>query len=108
MNIYSKELYNFIKTWVIENENEKELNLDCLLQSPAFRKGILQGYGLTTGSRNDILYIQSKKLLNQIEVVFTSIGIPTKIDTDSIYAISPVTKYNQVYDTIYTISPLQI
>lgn len=106
VNIYSKELYNFIKTWVIENGNEKELNLDCLLQSPAFRKGIIQGYGLTTDSHNDILYIQSKKLLNQIEVVFTSIGIPTKIDTDTLYTISPVTKYIQAHDTIYTISPV--
>jgi hypothetical protein len=84
VNIYSKELYNFIKTWVIENGNEKELNLDCLLQSPEFRKGIIQGYGLTNGSSADRLYIQSKKLLNQMEVVLTSIGITTKIDTDTL------------------------
>ena len=77
----SWSLYNFIKKYVIGNYCfEKELNLECLLQSYEFRKGILDGYYVTDGGNSNRIYTTSEKLVNQIEVLITSLGLNSVID----------------------------
>ncbi len=81
--ISSKRIYDFIKTWVFGKYcYEKEINLDCLLQSREFRKGIYQGYYLTDGGNSNRIYTTSTKLVNQMEAIFTSLGIATIINTE--------------------------
>lgn len=59
---------------------EKTLNMDCLLQSIEFRQGILDGYYLTDGGNSNRIYSTSKELINNIEVLCTSLGLSTIID----------------------------
>ena len=75
MSIISKGLYAFIKTWVHGNYcYEKELEINCLLQSFEFRKGILDGIYYTDGGNSNRIYTTSKKLSEQLEVLVTSLG----------------------------------
>lgn len=81
IKICSKELKDFIFSWVSGNYcYEKELNLEMLLQSSAFRRGVIDGYYVTDGGNSNRIYTTSKKLVSQMEVLFTSLGIPTIID----------------------------
>lgn len=76
-----KKANDFIREYVKGNyANEKELNLNCLLQSKEFRKGILDGYYLTDGGNSNRIYSTSQKLIEEIEVVMTSLGICSIID----------------------------
>lgn len=59
---------------------EKTLNMDCLLQSVDFRKGILDGYYLTDGGNSNRIYSTSEKLIKNIEALCTSLGLNTVID----------------------------
>lgn len=59
---------------------EKRLNLDCILQSVEFRKGIIDGYYLTDGGNTNRIYTTSEKLVGDIEALFTSLGINTIIN----------------------------
>lgn len=80
-NIRSWAIRNFIKEFTSGNYNyEKELNLDCLLQSREFRKGILDGYYITDGGNNNRIYTTSPKLCEQTEVLLTSLGLNSIID----------------------------
>lgn len=80
--IRSWVVYNFIKRFVFGNYcYEKELNLECLLQSYEFRKGILEGYYLTDGGNSNRIYTTSEKLVYQIETLITSLGMNSVIDT---------------------------
>ena len=73
---------NFIKKYVIgSHANEKELNMDCLLQSYDFRKGILDGYYMTDGGNSHRIYTTSKKLAYQTECLITSLGMNSVINT---------------------------
>jgi len=79
--IYSKKIYDFIKYWVGGNYAvSKQLNLECLLQSSDFRKGIYKGYYITDGGNSNRIYTTSEALCMQMEVLFTSLGMPTIID----------------------------
>lgn len=79
--IRSWAVYNFVKEWVIGNYSyEKELNLDCLLQSNDFRKGILDGYYLTDGGNSNRIYTSSPKMAECMEVLLTSLGLNSIID----------------------------
>jgi len=70
-----------IEEWVYGNYcYEKDLNLDCLLQSPEFRKGIIEGLYITDGGNSNRIYSTSKKQTESIEVVLTSLGIQSVID----------------------------
>lgn len=76
-----KELQDFIRTWVTGSyAPEKELNIGCLGQSPAFRQGICDGYYLTDGGNSNRIYSTSENLVYQMEAVFTSLGVPTVIN----------------------------
>ena len=77
----SKKVYSFIKNWVRgKKANDKELNMDCLLQSVEFRTGIIDGYYLTDGGNSNRIYSTSKNLIYQIEAVLTSLGRNSVID----------------------------
>ena len=58
----------------------KELNLDCLLQSVDFRKGILDGWYNTDGGNSNRCYTTSSKLAECMEVVITSLGLQSVIN----------------------------
>ena len=61
---------------------EKSLNMDCLLQSKEFRQGILDGYYLTDGGNSNRIYSTSKELVENIEVLCTSLGYSTIVDVN--------------------------
>lgn len=72
---------NFIKEYVSGKYCfEKELNMNCLLQSYEFRKGILDGYYETDGGNSNRIYTTSEKLVYQIESLITSLGLNSIID----------------------------
>ena len=74
---------NFIREYVSGRYcYEKELNMDCLLQSYDFRKGILDGYYTTDGGNSNRIYTTSKKLVAQIETLITSLGLNSVIDVN--------------------------
>lgn len=59
---------------------EKTLNMDCLLQSAEFRRGILDGYYMTDGGNSNRIYTTSPKLAEDIECLCASLGMNTVID----------------------------
>ena len=84
VSLCSKELVSFIIKWTnwqrgVESST-KELNLNCLLQSVEFRKGILDGWYHTDGGNSNRCYSTSKKLIECMEVLCTSLGLQTIID----------------------------
>lgn len=84
VRICSKKLVAFIQRWTNWKEGtlyyNKELNLDCLLQSIEFRKGILDGWYNTDGGNSNRCYTTSKKLAECIEALITSLGMQSIID----------------------------
>ena len=84
IRISSKELVAFIQKWTNWNEGtysyNKELNLDCLLQSIEFRKGILDGWYNTDGGNSNRCYTTSEKLKDCMEILITSLGMNSIID----------------------------
>jgi len=79
--IRNDEVAKFIREYVSGNYcNEKELNLDCLFESIEFRKGIVDGYYATDGGNSNRIYSTSKKLIYEMEALFTSLGMNTIID----------------------------
>lgn len=87
VRICSKELCEFIKKWTNWNEGtkyfNKELNLDCLLQSYEFRKGILDGWYNTDGGNSNRCYTTSESLKDCMEVLITSLGLNSIIDVSN-------------------------
>lgn len=81
VQIKGKDIQNFIREFVSGSySHEKQLNMDCLLQSYEFRKGILDGYYLTDGGNSNRIYTTSKELVPQIECLMTSLGLNSVID----------------------------
>lgn len=81
LRISSWAINNFIREYVIGDYcYEKELNMNCLLQSCEFRKGIIEGYYLTDGGNSNRIYTTSKNLVYQIECLLTSLGKNSVID----------------------------
>lgn len=79
--IRNKEVHDFIREYVSGRYcYDKELNLDCLLQSYDFRKGILDGYYVTDGGNSNRIYTTSPKLAEQVECLITSLGMNSVID----------------------------
>lgn len=78
---YSAEIKDFILRWVSGSYCfDKRLNLNCLLQSVEFRKGILQGLYDTDGGNSNRIYTTSSGLVNDVEVLLTSLGKNSIID----------------------------
>lgn len=84
VRICSKKLVSFIQKWTNWKEGtyyyNKELNLNCLLQSLEFRRGILDGWYNTDGGNSNRCYTTSKKLVECMESLVTSLGMQSIID----------------------------
>ena len=81
VTIRSNDVATFIRMFVGGKYCfEKTLNMDCLLQSVEFRKGILDGYYLTDGGNSNRIYTTSEGLAHNIEALCTSLGYATIID----------------------------
>lgn len=84
VRISSKKLVAFIQKWTLWTKgtyaHNKKLNLDCLLQSVEFRKGILEGWYNTDGGNSNRCYTTSENLKDAMEVLITSLGMNTIID----------------------------
>lgn len=97
LNISTEEFINFAKKYIsYENETQnKEINMNCLLQSVSFRMGILDGWLAINGESEDedALYTynrnifkghtSSEKIKDCIELLCTSLGYITSIFVDS-------------------------
>lgn len=84
VRISSKELAAFIMRWTNWSRgtyaHNKELNLDVLLQSVEFRKGILDGWYNTDGGNSNRCYTTSPKLAEGMEALITSLGMQSIIN----------------------------
>lgn len=86
VRISSKELAAFIQKWTLWHRGtyayNKTLNLDCLLQSYEFRKGILDGWYETDGGNSNRCYTSSKQLAESMEILITSLGMNSSINVE--------------------------
>lgn len=93
VRLYSKNLAHAIMRWTNWSREthaaNKELNMDCILQSIEFRKGIIDGWLATGGNMNSARpgtslrgYTTSEKLLRCMQAVCTSVGYITSVDVD--------------------------
>lgn len=99
--VCSQKVMAFIKEYVIgQYAQEKELNMNCLLQSQMFRKGILDGYYLTDGGNSNRIYTTSRKLVHEIECLITSLGMNSIIDVSD-RTNEPVIIRNTTYNRNY-------
>lgn len=81
LQIRSDKVASFIRDWVLGDYcYEKELNLDCLLESVEFRKGIIDGIYLTDGGNSNRIYSTSSNLIKQLEILMTSLGVNSIIN----------------------------
>lgn len=84
VRISSKELAAFIIKWTNWKRGtyafNKKLNLNCLLQSIEFRKGILDGWYFTDGGNSNRCYTTSPELAEDMEVLIMSLGMNSIID----------------------------
>jgi len=84
VRLSSKNLAAFIMRWTNWERGtysyNKELNMNCLLQSVEFRKGILDGWHHTDGSNSNRCYTTSKKLVECMEALVMSLGMQSRID----------------------------
>lgn len=81
----NKELTTFISKWTTNDplnthSYNKSLNLNCLLQSKEFRRGILDGWYITDGGNSNRCYTTSKTLVERMELLCTSLGLQTIIN----------------------------
>lgn len=84
VRISSIEMAEFIKRWTCWKEGtycyNKKLNLNCLLQSYEFRKGILDGWYNTDGGNSNRCYTTSQELAEDMEILILSLGYQSIID----------------------------
>lgn len=84
IRISSKELVAFIQKWTNWKRGtyafNKQLNLNCLVQSLAFRQGILKGWHQTDGGNSNRCYTSSKVLAENMELLITSLGLQSIIN----------------------------
>ncbi len=60
--------------------SKEDLDLNCLLHSVEFRKGILDGWYNTAGGNSNRSYSTSKNLIEYMEILCSSLGLQTIID----------------------------
>lgn len=84
VKIPSKKLVAFIQKWTLWKRetcaHNKELNLNCLLQSSDFRRGILAGWYNTDGGNSNRCYTSSIELAEGMEALITSLGMNSIIE----------------------------
>lgn len=83
--ISSKNMVQFIKKWTEWEDGtrcyNKKLNMNCLLQSIEFRRGILDGWYATDGGNSNRCYTTSSRLVECMEGLITSLGMNSIINT---------------------------
>lgn len=84
LRIASPELSAFIIKWTDWERgtyaHNKKLNLNCLLQSVDFRRGILDGWYNTDGGNSNRCYTTSPELAECMEALITSLGMQSIIN----------------------------
>lgn len=104
VRISSKQLAAFIMKWTNWERGtyayNKKLNLNCLLQSYDFRKGILDGWYNTDGGNSNRCYTTSPELVENMEVLITSLGMQSIINTSD-RTDEKVVIRGEVYDRNY-------
>ena len=83
VSITSRMLRGLIEEYVTGKALEKELNAKCIGKSFEFRCGILDGYMQTDGSNSNRIYSASKKAIDSLTTMLTSLGVPTRVDIDN-------------------------
>lgn len=88
VNVNSPYMVGLIRQFVHgENALEKEIDLSVLNCSVEFRKGIVEGLYTTDGNKSsedcNRIYTSSVKLKDSLVVLFSSLGIVTKIYEDA-------------------------
>lgn len=82
--VSSKEFVAFIQKWTLWTEGtkafNKKINLNALVQSIEFRRGILDGWYHTDGGNSNRCYTTSKELVDCMEAIVTSLGLQSRID----------------------------
>lgn len=79
--IGSRKVIEFIREFVHgDHSYNKRLDMNCLLESPNFRQGIIDGHYLTDGGNSNRIYTTSKGLAYDIEALLTSLGVFSIID----------------------------
>ena len=110
VRIYSRIIADFIAYWTNWYRGtysyNKSINLDCVLQSIAFRRGIVDGWYSTDGNMKEFGskeamrgYTTSVALVKDMETICTTLGIITSINIDE-RTEGPVfrgIKYNKNY-----------
>lgn len=100
-----KNLTTFIAKWTGNEPNKtracnKSLSLNCLAQSIEFRQGILDGWYITDGGDPDRCYTISKTLVDNMEILCTSLGLQTIINISDRTEEAVITRgqeYNRNY-----------
>ena len=84
VKVNGSEVGDFIENWChTGTAHFKSLNLNCLLQSKAFRKGVLKGLALTDGHNEyNIIYTSSPQLAKDIECLVSTLGGYCNISLD--------------------------
>ena len=83
VTITSKMLRGLIEDYVHgTNAFTKELDVKCINRSMNFREGILAGYYATDGGNHNRIYSASKKLIDSVCTMLTSMGIASSICVD--------------------------
>lgn len=81
VRVYNKRANSIIKHWVQGNyANTKSINMNCLLQSREFRKGIIDGLYITDGGNSNRIYTTSPAMAEQLETIMSSLGMPSVIN----------------------------
>ncbi len=84
VKVYSAALFEIINEYVVGNYAcEKSLNSIVYTQSCDFRRGILDGLYATDGGNSNRIYSSSRSLMEDIEVLCTTLGINTVINVDT-------------------------
>ena len=104
VRISSKELASFIIKWTNWTRGtyafNKKLNLNCLLQSYEFRKGILDGWYNTDGGNSNRCYTTSLELAECMEALLTSLGLQSIVNISN-RTNEPVIIRDEVYTRNY-------
>lgn len=104
VTIRDNSVYEFIRRFVSGKYSfEKSLNMDCLLQSVGFRKGIVDGLYLTDGGNSNRIYTTSKTLIDNLEALFTSLGKSTVINVSDRTGESIVVIRGQTFNRNYPV-----
>jgi anaerobic ribonucleoside-triphosphate reductase len=81
LRIYNTELVNILLYYAPHHTAQNKYFNEALLgHSEQCRKGILDGWYATDGGNSNRCYSVSKKLIDQMETLCTTLGIQTRID----------------------------